>query len=388
MIMAGLEFMEDIPFRDIYITGLVRDLSGRKMSKSLGNGIDPLEIVDEFGADAMRFTLAFLAAQGQDVLVGKESFGVGSRFANKLWNASRYLLMNLEGRELLDSGRIELNDIDKWIVHRLNETAKTVGEAFQNYRFNDAASSCYEFFWNEFCDWYIEMSKSQLADEALRQSTARNLIFVLDQALRLLHPYMPFITEKIWQSIPHGSASPSLMVAAWPESAQLAACRDEEAEEGMELLIDVVTAIRSVRARYTIAPKQQLSVVVSTAGARAGVHAESLTAMSPLIAQLGNVQSFRAAPDVQKPAHASVTVAGELEIFVELEGLVDFELERERLTKEQAKLEAECAKLEKKLSTEGFLAKAAPEIIEKTRTEHAETRDALERIATQLESLS
>ncbi|MCL2411319.1 MAG: valine--tRNA ligase, partial [Treponema sp.] len=203
MIMAGLEFTGVSPFRDIYIHSLLRDKQGRKMSKSLGNGIDPLEIVDEFGADAMKFTLAFLCAQGQDVLVDKESFKIGSKFANKVWNASRYILMNLDGRYLIENP--ELTGADKWIYSRLNNAAKSMREAFFSYRYNDAALLVYEFFWNDFCDWYVEATKLSMknGDDAEKDRATAILLDVLAQSLRLLHPYLPFLTEEIYQKLPN-----------------------------------------------------------------------------------------------------------------------------------------------------------------------------------------
>ena len=193
MIMMGLEFMGEVPFRDIYITGLVRDKQGRKMSKSLGNGVDPLEIIDEYGADALKFTMAFLAAQGQDVLFDKESMKLGSRFANKIWNASRYLLMNLEGRTLLDAASVDRTDIDRWIGHRLNAAAAAARAALEGYRFNEAAQAVYEFFWNDFCDWYIEAAKLPLAagDDAEKDRVVTLLVALLEESLRLAHPFLP-----------------------------------------------------------------------------------------------------------------------------------------------------------------------------------------------------
>ena len=173
MIMMGLEFRGEVPFPDVLITGLVRDMQGRKMSKSLGNGIDPLEIVDQYGADALKFTLAFLAAQGQDILLNKESFKLGSKFANKIWNASRYLLMNLEGHELVPAGTLSLDEVDRWVLHRLNQAVRAVREALEQYRFLDAAQGAYEFFWNDFCDWYIEASKLKLDDRKLTPAAGR-----------------------------------------------------------------------------------------------------------------------------------------------------------------------------------------------------------------------
>ena len=208
MIMASLEFLDEVPFRDIYITGLVRDKQGRKMSKSLGNGLDPLEIVDEFGADALKFTMTFLSAQGQDILIDTDSFKLGSKFANKVWNASRYIMMNVEGRNIIPFDRIELKEIDKWILHRLNESIKAADEALSVYRFNDFAQAGYEFFWNDFCDWYIEASKLSLysKDEAEKDRAISMLVYVLEQALKFLHPYLSFITEEIYQKLPRPKA--------------------------------------------------------------------------------------------------------------------------------------------------------------------------------------
>ena len=210
MIMMGLEFMGEVPFKDIYIHGLVRDKQGRKMSKSLGNGVDPLEIIDEYGADALKFTMAFLAAQGQDVLFDKESVKLGSRFCNKIWNASRYLLMNLEGRTLLDASKVERTDIDRWIFHRLDAAAAATRTALEGYRFNDAAQAVYEFFWSDFCDWYIEAAKLPLAsgDDAEKDRITTLLLALLEESLRLLHPFLPMITEEIYQKLP-GHAAPS-----------------------------------------------------------------------------------------------------------------------------------------------------------------------------------
>src|SRR5271157_4810786 len=227
MIMMGLEFMGEVPFRDIYITGLVRDKQGRKMSKSLGNGLDPLELIDEFGADALKFTIAFLCAQGQDVLFDKESVKLGSRFANKIWNASRYLLMNLEGRSLLEPGAVTLTDIDRWIRHRLNAAAAAARAALEGYRFNEAAQAVYEFIWNDFCDWYIEAAKLSLsADGPEKDRIVTLLMGILEESLRLAHPFLPLITEEIYQTLPvHAD---SIMTQAYPAPD---ASRDDPAVE-------------------------------------------------------------------------------------------------------------------------------------------------------------
>jgi valyl-tRNA synthetase len=383
MIMAGLEFMGEVPFRDIYITGLVRDLHGRKMSKSLGNGLDPLEIVDEFGADAMRFTLAFLAAQGQDVLVGKESFGVGSRFANKLWNASRYLLMNLEGRELLDPPDIEPREIDKWILHRLNDTAKSVGEALQNYRFNEAASSCYEFFWNEFCDWYIESTKLSLkeGDEAEKNRTVSLLVGILEETLRLLHPLLPFITEEIYQKLPRrggeaGAKKAACITAAFPLYTEERLFPEEAA--AYAVLQELVRGVRTLRSEFTIAPDKKIRVAVKLEA--------DLPARGFLGRQLELLKLLMGASDVSLGVDAPeekgsiATLGTGFEAFVFIRDVIDAPKEMERLKKEIRKAKEYSAQTAKKLSNEGFLSKARPEVIAEQRAKKEETGRRIEKM--------
>ncbi|MDR1625907.1 MAG: valine--tRNA ligase, partial [Spirochaetia bacterium] len=369
MIMAGLEFMGDVPFRDIYITGLVRDLQGRKMSKSLGNGIDPLEIVDEFGADAMRFTLAFLAAQGQDVLVGRESFGVGSRFANKLWNASRYLLMNLEGRELLDPSAVELSGIDKWITHRLNEAAGTVCEALRNYRFNEAASSCYEFFWNEFCDWYIESTKLSLksGDEAEKDRAVTLLVGILEETLRLLHPLLPFITEEIYQKLPRKKEA--CITAAFPRYSESRSYPEEAAAYGV--LQELVRGVRTLRSEFAIAPDKKIRVAVKVeAGLPARDFLDKSAGLLRLLMGASEVSLGAASP---AEAGSIATLGAGFEAFVFIRDVIDVPKEIERLKKEIRKAGEYSAQTAKKLSNEGFLAKARPEVVAEQRAKKEET---------------
>jgi len=275
MIMMGLEFMGEVPFRDIYITGLVRDRQGRKMSKSLGNGVDPLEVIDEYGADALKFTLAFMAAQGQDVLFDKDSVKLGSRFANKIWNASRYLLRNLEGRTLLDPSAVPLSETDRWIRHRLDRTSAVARGALEGYRFNEAAQAIYEFFWNDFCDWYVEASKLPLArgDDAEKDRVTTLLLAVLEESLRLAHPFLPLITEEIWQklpAIPGRSAiaaedgARSIMIQPYPA---VDPARDDAAAEAVfSALQELVRAVRTIRSEFTIPPDARIDVTVAVAG--------------------------------------------------------------------------------------------------------------------------
>ena len=436
MIISSLDFVAQVPFDDVLIHPTVLDRFGNIMSKSRGNGIDPVELINNYGADGMRFGLALQVTGSQDMKFNEEKLLSSRNFATKIWNACRYVLMQLSnvgttapgrplenesvnttisedtntsvvlseakdpdnalqnaaksGQSVDEEGSVTPDprtEADRWILSRLAHLAQVMNDSETDYDFGARARLIQRFFWNEFCDWYIEISKSQMEDPQLETSTAQNLVFVLDKALRLLHPYMPFITEKLWLSLPHGSSRPSLMVAEWPDVEELSAFIDDSAEKNMELLIAVVGTVRSARARYGISQRQPLSVVVSTAGEFALTNAESLAAMESSIIKLGNISSFSAGPDAQKPSNATIAVIDELEIFVELEGLVDFAAERERLTKEQGKLALDLERLQKKLTNEGFMAKAAPEIIEKTSTDAAELTDALSRIAIQLEAL-
>ncbi len=254
MIMAGFEFMNDKPFSDVYIHGTVRDIEGKKMSKSLGNVIDPLEIINEYGADALRFSLISITAQGQDVFLSQERFEQGRNFANKVWNASRFILMNLEPQYVKTDlcvffKKENLDIVNRWILSRFYSTLKQAGKHLDNFKFNEAANLLYGFFWHEFCDWYLELIKPSLyqdADGSLRENTQRTLLETLDATMRLLHPVMPFITEEVWQQIPRKGGANSIMIARFPEPDER--FDDEQAAEEMGLVIEVITALRNVRA--------------------------------------------------------------------------------------------------------------------------------------------
>jgi valyl-tRNA synthetase len=263
MIMASLEFTGKVPFRDVYLHQLIRDKQGRKMSKSLGNGIDPLEVVDEYGADALKFTMAFLCAQGQDILMDKESFKLGSKFANKIWNAGRYILMNLEGRNLVPNPA--LLPVDSWIRSRLNSAAKAMADAFLGYRFNDAAAAAYGYFWNDFCDWYVEATKLSVknGDDREKDRAAAVLLDVFAESLRLLHPLLPFVTEEIYGKLPNIPAGELLIGAAYPEYDE--GRTNRAVEEEFELLKDLVTQIRSLRSECTIPPDKKLRLLLRPA---------------------------------------------------------------------------------------------------------------------------
>jgi valyl-tRNA synthetase len=360
MIMMGLEFMGEVPFRDIYITGLVRDKHGKKMSKSLGNGVDPLEIIDEYGADALKFTLAFLAAQGQDVPFDKEASKLGSRFANKIWNASRYLLMNLEGRTLQDRARVALTDIDRWILHRLNAAAAVARSALEGYRFNEASQAVYEFIWNDFCDWYIEAAKLSLAaGEAEKDRIVTLLLSLLDESLRLAHPFLPLITEEIYQTLPqHGS---EIMRQSYPA---VDPARDApEAAARFAALQEVVRAVRTIRAEFTVPPEAKVEVTVVPDTHLRGV-LESFSTLLCHLAGIGTLTLIGAPP----AGRGVIGAAGKgFEVFVKLEGAIDTAREIARLAKDRQKAQAEVTRTNEKLSKASFVERAPKEVVDKER---------------------
>ena len=373
MIMAGMEFTGKAPFRDIYITSLVRDKQGRKMSKSLGNGIDPLDIVAEFGADALKFTLAFMAAQGQDVLIDRESFGLGSRFGNKIWNAARFLLMNLEGRTLRPLSSLALSDVDTWVFHRLNETVKTVKAAMAVYRFNEAAQACYEFFWNDFCDWYIEASKLSLysEDEEEKDRAVTLLVRVLEEGLRLLHPFMSFITEEIYQTlpeIPESERPAALIIAGYPEAR--AERENAGAAAAFGALQELVRLVRTLRSEFTVPPSQRVRLTV---GCEPGfAHTAYLESHIELIHLLTTAADVTVgAGEVDRTG--SVTVVGTgFEAYVYVRDAIDLDEELRKLRSSCEKTEKLLAQSENKLSNPGFLGNASEEIVEKERRKRDE----------------
>jgi len=389
MIMSGMYFRDgEIPYHDVIIHPTVFNAEGKRMSKSLGTGVDPLDLMEHYGADGMRFGLMLQVTGNQDIKFAEEKLLSSRNFANKIWNASRFVLMNLEGYE--PGEPVAQTVADRWILSRLADLSARVDEGILTYEFGETARALYDFFWNEFCDWYIELAKPRLSggDTAQRLAVQRILVFVLDQALRLLHPMMPFVTDAIWRNLPSietGAEKPaSLMIAAWPDAAALARFSDEGAERSIDLVQQVVIAIRAVRARYTVSPKIPLDVVVKAPQAERIL----LEGESGLIRSLAGVGVLTVQPAVEKPAHSAVAVAGSLEVYIPLEGLVDFAAEAERLGKEREKVSTELERLEKKLSNEGFLAKAAPEIVEKDRARATELGEALALLDAQLTELA
>ncbi|MGB4441558.1 MAG: valine--tRNA ligase [Coriobacteriia bacterium] len=387
MIMSGLYFVGDVPYSDVIIHPTVFNAEGKRMSKSLGTGVDPLDLMAHYGADGMRFGLMLQVTGNQDIKFAEDKLASSRNFANKIWNASRFVLMNAGEDFRAQPPKIE-TVADAWILSRLADLAARVDEGLLTYEFGETARALYDFFWNEFCDWYIELAKPRLAaGGATRQTVLDNLVFVLDHALRLLHPMMPFVTEEIWGRLPLAEAdrAEALMVAAWPEPASLEHFRNEDAERSVGRLVELVVGVRAVRARYGISPKQGLRVEFKTTG-----DADNTWISQEFghMKSLAGVETFDAGIDMPKPAHAAVFVAGDMTVFVPLEGLVDFGAERQRIAAELAKAQEDLSRLTKKLANEGFLAKAAPEIIEKDRTKAAELGAMVAKLTGQLSELA
>ncbi|MHB1323830.1 MAG: valine--tRNA ligase [Coriobacteriia bacterium] len=380
MIMSGLSFRDDIPFEDVIIHPTVFNAEGRRMSKSLGTGVDPLDLMEHYGADGMRFGLMLQVTGSQDIRFSEEKLVSSRNFANKIWNASRFVLMNAGDDYVPGEPKVE-TVADAWILSRLADLSARVDEGLAAYEFGETARALYDFFWNEFCDWYIELAKPRLAGGGDGRTTVlRNLMFVLDHALRLLHPMMPFVTEEIWGRLPLAGAdrAEALMVAAWPTG--LDAYRNEDAERSIARLIELAVGVRAVRARYGISPKQGLSVVFRTSGDADNAWVqEEFGHMQSLV----RVEGFTAGTDVEKPPHAAVFVAGDMTVYVPLEGLVDFVAERARIGAELARVEEELSRVTKKLANEGYLAKAAPDIIEKDRARAEELSATVARLTRQ-----
>ncbi len=376
MMMMGLKFMEKVPFKEVYIHALVRDASGQKMSKSKGNVIDPLTVIDEYGTDAFRFTLAAFAAQGRDIKLSVERIAGYRNFVNKLWNASRFALMNLADFDPagLDLTVLNLSLADQWILTRLTEVIAETERALAEYKFNDAAGALYAFTWHEFCDWYIELSKDDLyGEEAGRRRTSQAVLHtVLEQLLRLLHPFMPFVTEEIWQVLPGERSAPSIMVADYLPAAPLPVNR--EGAERMTLIMEVIKGIRNIRGEMNVPPGKQIAAVLDC---KSPASASVMEIGQGYIRSLARVDDLRFGMDVERPAEAATQVAGDVEILLPLAGLIDVAEEHKRLEKEIARIEKDVAMFSKKLSNEAFLAKAPPEVLEKDRSKLRDARDKL-----------
>ena len=386
MIMMGLKFMDDIPFEDVYIHALVRDEHGQKMSKSKGNVIDPLIMMDRYGTDAFRFTLAAFAAQGRDIIMSEKRIEGYRAFCNKIWNATRFIMMNL-GDDFtpgsLQVDRLEL--FDRWILHRLNTAVDNISSALEGYRFNEAAQELYEFWWHEFCDWYLELTKTRMygtGDDSVSSETAKQVLYhVLTSSLKLLHPFMPFISEEIWEKVTADEGR--LIVAQWPEHDNRFDFSDENRQT--EIFKEIVYRIRNIRGEMNIPPDKKASVILKTDNKQVIQLVQSEKANLHSLAKLEDSlidQSYT--PDKTDAA----AVMTDVEIYMPLKDLIDMDKEKARLAKEIDKISGELKRVEGKLSNEKFLSKAPAEIVDKEKAKKEELQEIMEKLETSLKNLS
>jgi valyl-tRNA synthetase len=404
MVMANMEFMKGlpnwkgkpresdadlVPFRDVYLTSIVRDAQGRKMSKSLGNSPDPLDVIEQYGADALRFTIAFLAPLGQDVLFASENCELGRNFANKIWNAGRFLLMNKEeicGEEPLDLETISTDHLDladTWILSRLTTTIQTVQSSLDAFHVNEATKTLYEFIWHDFCDWYIELAKTRFyGDEPaeVKRAVVQRALAVFDTALRLLHPVMPFLSEELWQHLTDRSGA-HLIRASWPVAD--ASQRDDATETQMGFVQKAIEAIRNIRGENNIPPSKEVSVLLIAAEEQRSI----LQTYDRYFSKLARASSVTAISADEKPKPSASAVVDGAELYVPLAGLIDLSAERNRLEKEIERLRSLQTGIEKKLSNKNFVDRAPEAVVQKEKEKQVSISSNLEKLLTSLQAL-
>ena len=392
MMMMGLKFMDEVPFRDVYIHALVRDQDGQKMSKSKGNVIDPLIMINRYGADPFRFTLVAMTAMGRDVKLAEDRIAGYQHFVNKLWNAARFALMNLDDEVLRERARPldhlagdDLDLADRWILSRLKATVDRAREAIAAYRFNDFAHHLYQFTWHEFCDWYIEMSKLRLNDAQGSVATQRVLHTVLQNILLLLHPLMPFVTEELWDAVTGRDASSprsdDIMVQSYPAAADFPA--DPEAEEEVAFLSGIIRAVRNLRTEMNVPPSRKVRVVLSDAEerlARARAHEE-------LVCALARAEAVEYLAPGVRPQRMATAIVETTQVYVPLDGAVDLDEESARLHRSLEKLEGEIGRVRGKLGNENFLARARPDVVEREREKAQEMEEKIAALNRSLERI-
>lgn len=383
MIFTGLEFTDQIPFKDVLMHGLVRDSEGRKMSKSLGNGVDPLEVIEKYGADAMRYMISTSSTPGQDLRFRWERVEQARNFANKIWNASRFALMNLEGVTAADIDLTgQLGTADRWILHRLNETVRDVTRLIDSYEFGETGRLLYNFIWDDLCDWYIEFSKLSLygTDAAAKSKTQSVLAYVLDHTQRLIHPFMPFISEEIWQHLPH--VGETITLASWPVENE--AFESPDAVREMELLMDVIRSVRNNRAEVNVPMSKKVELLVKPASS------DTLSILrnnEEYLKRFCNTSLLQIDAEMAAPEKAMTAIITGAELFLPLAGLIDIAQELTRLDKELQSLHGEVERIEKKLGNEGFVAKAPAKVIEEEKAKLADYADKRDKVIARLAEL-
>ena len=385
MIMFGLYEMDEIPFKNVFFHGIVRDEIGRKMSKSLGNSPNPLDLIDKYGADAIRFAMMYNTSQGQDVHFSEKLIEMGRNFANKMWNGSRFVIMNLEGFDVtkVDKSRLKYELVDKWIFSRLNETAKSVAENLDKFLLDEAAKSVYEFLRGDFCDWYVEMAKIRLynSEDADSKLTAQYVLWtVLEAGMRLLHPFMPYITEEIWQTIK--AEGETVMLAQYPVADEKLI--DKDVEKSFEYIKELISSLRNIRAEAGISPAKPAKVVIKSSDES---ELNTIKENYFFITKLGNLESIEYGKDMEKPAQSGFRVTGNSEVYMILKGLLDIEAEVKKLQAQLDKVAVELEKMNAKLSNEKFTSKAPAHILERDRRIQKEYQDKFDKLSENIKEL-
>ncbi len=376
MMFSGLEQMGDVPFKTVLIHGIVRDSQGRKMSKSLGNGIDPLEVIDKYGADALRFSLASGNSPGNDMRFYWERVEAYRNFANKIWNASRFVKMNVDELDLPEISALDLDESDKWILAKYNALVESVTKSFENYELGIAAQSLYDFIWSEYCDWYIELTKPRLygEDEKAKLTACTVLNYVLANTLKLLHPLMPFITEEIWTSLPN--AGESIMISSWPEADE----RLSFDTKNFEAVVEIIKSVRNIRTEMNVPQSKKTEILIKTE--------LDMNASKAYIEKLASSDkvTFISEKPADEDGYAAV-VTSEAQCYIPMGELVDVEKELERLTKEKATIEGEIKRAEGKLNNQGFIAKAPQKLVDEEKAKLTKYTEMLKKVCERLDSL-
>ena len=386
MMMMGIQFMKDVPFKDVYVHALVRDEAGKKMSKSTGNVIDPLTVINKYGTDAFRFTLTAFAAQGRDIKMSEKRIEGYRHFVNKLWNAARFALMHLD-QPYKTTNLNDLSLLDRWILSRLSRVTQAVAEALESYRFNDAAASIYNFVWHEFCDWYLEAIKPALYEKQgpeKKKTTLSVLWCVMHDTLILLHPFMPFVTEEIWHKLP--GTRGSIMQAVFPADRNKGAeiRFDTNAESQMALLIELISAVRNIRGEMNISPSLNLTATIQTKDSEIKAAIEQY---QDILINLAKLDFFRVIDKAERPKSSATAVVAGATIFVPLEGIIDFAKESLRLEKEMNKLVKELATVSKKLENDNFLGKAPEDVVQQVKAKHSLLKEKQQKLQSNLNKI-
>ncbi len=382
MIMAGMKFMNDIPFRDVYFTSIIRDTKGRKMSKSLGNSPNPLDVIEQYGTDALRFTINYIAPLGQDVLFSTEKTELGRNFANKIWNAGRFLLMNTENIKI-DNSLIDkhIDFVDEWSESKFQTALKQYISALDKYEINAATKILYSYVWNDFCDWYIELTKNRLytsENEEIKSAVLTRAINHFDNMLKMIHPFMPFVSEELWNLIEERKEGESISIAEFPKVDETKINKD--AESKMEFVQSIITGIRNIRGEMNIPPSRKVEALLKTKT----LEEDQIN----YIKTLAKVDNLKFGNDITKPKASASYVLKDCEIFIPLEGLINLDIEKERLQKEIKRLEGALIGVNKKLSNERFVNNAPKEVVEKEKAKKTDWENSLNKLKSILDDLS